>query len=74
MPQCKTKSGAVICCDLILKWKCIWSQVAAGLRSPFRQKVLLVFIFSGLLTRTYFHNDPRLHPAQHPSGYLAIRS
>jgi len=34
----ETKSGAVISGDMILKWKRIWSQVAAGLRSPFRQK------------------------------------
>ena len=35
----ETKSGAVISDDMILKWKLIWSEVAAGLRSPFRQKV-----------------------------------
>ena|GEM_PF-1389988 len=34
----ETKSGAVISDDMISKWKLIWSQVAAGLRSPFRQK------------------------------------
>jgi len=34
----ETKSGAVISGELILKWKLVWSQVAAGLRSPFRQK------------------------------------
>jgi len=34
----ETKSGVVIAGDMILKWKRIWSQVAAGLRSPFRQK------------------------------------
>jgi len=34
----ETKNGAVISGDMILKWKRIWSQVAAGLRSPFRQK------------------------------------
>jgi len=34
----ETKSGVVISGDMILKWKRIWSQVAAGLRSPFRQK------------------------------------
>jgi len=38
MQQGETKSGAVISGDMILKWKLIWSQVAAGLRSPFRQK------------------------------------
>jgi len=37
--QCgETNSGIVISGDMILKWKLIWSQVAAGLRSPFRQK------------------------------------
>jgi len=36
--QGETKSGAVISGDMILKWKRIWSQVAAALRSPFRQK------------------------------------
>jgi len=34
----ETKSGVVISGDMTLKWKRIWSQVAAGLRSPFRQK------------------------------------
>jgi len=38
MSQGETKSVAVISGDLILKWKHVWSQVAAGLRSPFRQK------------------------------------
>ena len=38
MQRGETKSGAVISGDMILKWKRIWSQVAAGLRSPFRQK------------------------------------
>ena len=38
MLQGETKSGAVISDDMILKWKRMWSQVAAGLRSPFRQK------------------------------------
>jgi len=38
MHRGETKSGAVISDDMILKWKLIWSQVAAGLRSPFRQK------------------------------------
>jgi len=38
MQQGETKRGAVISGDMILKWKLIWSQVAAGLRSPFRQK------------------------------------
>jgi len=33
-----TKSGVVISGNIILMWKLIWSQVAAGLRSPFRQK------------------------------------
>ncbi len=33
-----TKSGAVISGDMILGLKLVWSQVAAGLRSPFRQK------------------------------------
>jgi len=32
------KSGGVIFGDMILKWKQIWSQVAAALRSLFRQK------------------------------------
>jgi len=32
-----TKSGAVISGDMNLTWKRIWSQVAAGLRSPFPQ-------------------------------------
>jgi len=31
MQRGKTKSGAVISGDMILKWKRIWSQVAAGL-------------------------------------------
>ena len=38
MSQCETKSGAVISGDMILKRKRIWSQVAAWLRSAFRQK------------------------------------
>jgi len=33
-----TKSGVVISGDMILGLKLVWSQVAAGLRSPFRQK------------------------------------
>ena len=36
--QGETKSGAVIPGDMILRRKRIWSQVAATLRSPFRQK------------------------------------
>jgi|GEM_PF-2410885 len=32
------KCGAVIFGDMILESKLVWSQVAAGLRSPFRQK------------------------------------
>jgi len=36
--QGATESGAVISGDMILKRKRIWSQVAAALRSPFRQK------------------------------------
>jgi len=35
--QRRSKSGAVISGDMILKWIRIWSQVAAGLRNPFRQ-------------------------------------
>jgi len=38
MQRDETKSGAVISDDMILKWELIWSQVAAGLRSPFWQK------------------------------------
>ena len=38
MPQGETKSGAVISADVILVSKHVWSQVAATLRSPFRQK------------------------------------
>jgi len=36
--QGETKSGAVISGDVILVSKHVWSQVAATLRSPFRQK------------------------------------
>ena len=35
MQRGETKSGAVISGDMILKWKRIWSQVAAGLRKSF---------------------------------------
>jgi len=38
MSQGKSNSGVVIFGDMILKWKRIWSHVAAGLRSAFRQK------------------------------------
>jgi len=38
MQRGETVSGDVISGDMSLKWKRIWSQVAAGLRSPFRQK------------------------------------
>jgi len=38
MQRGKTKRRAVISGNMILGWKLIWSQVAAGLRSPFRQK------------------------------------
>ncbi|HRA89534.1 MAG TPA: hypothetical protein PK992_15720 [Planctomycetaceae bacterium] len=38
MQRGETKSDTVISDDMILMWKLIWSQVAAGLRSPFRQK------------------------------------
>jgi len=36
--QGETKSGAVISVDVIFVLKHVWSQVAATLRSPFRQK------------------------------------
>ena len=36
--QRETKSGAVISIDVIFVLKHVWSQVAATLRSPFRQK------------------------------------
>jgi len=36
--QGETKSSAVISGDMILASKHVWSQVAAMLRSPFRQK------------------------------------
>jgi|GEM_PF-6954299 len=36
--QRATKSGAVISGDMILASKHVWTQVAATLRSPFRQK------------------------------------
>ncbi|HRA87268.1 MAG TPA: hypothetical protein PK992_04345 [Planctomycetaceae bacterium] len=38
MSRGETKSGAVISGDMILDLRPVWSQVAAGLRSPFRQK------------------------------------
>jgi hypothetical protein len=38
MQQGATKNVAVISGDVVLKWKHVWSQVAAELRSPFRQK------------------------------------